>query len=163
MKIHYFFLLPLFFIFKFFSLSTQDSLTLQGLIDVRSPMGVHAQNLFALVYGKEEELWAEPLNTGINARKAAEEKIESTVVKSTYLKVYPNPFTGSTQIDVFLEEGVQAVLQLTDISGKIIREDKVTGKVQVLISGDALAPGIYFCHLLQTNTVPISEKLIKIQ
>lgn len=146
----------------YFSLSTQDSLTLQGLIDVRSPMGVHAQNLFALVYGKEEELWAEPLNTGINARKAAEENPAIQNTASTLLKCYPNPFTGSTQIEVHLAEDETAVLQITDIMGKILKEVKVSGKALITLSESEVSPGIYLCRLLQNGSLLAKEKIVKV-
>lgn len=146
----------------YFALNTQDSLTLQGLIETKSPMGVHAQNLFALVYGKEEELWAEPLNTGINARKAAEEKIENTVVKSTYLKVYPNPTQTSIVVEVNADGYKNKTIYLSDIQGRVLFEKKLDEELHsIIISDEILQQGMYFISLFASDKRIETIKLVK--
>lgn len=146
----------------YFSLSTADSILLRNLSLTQSPLAVNAQNLFNLVYGEDTLLYAEPLNVGNNLRKGREQETNKKSETATLIKCYPNPFTGSTQIEISLAEEESAVLQITDISGKILKDEKVTGSTIITIRENELAPGIYLCRLLKQGKLIAKDKLVKI-
>jgi hypothetical protein len=147
----------------YFGISQQDSTLLRNVALSQHPLSVQAKNLFYLVYGEDTLAYAEPLNTGINARKAAEEVALPQSTANALMKCYPNPFTGSTQIEIKLTEEESAVLQITDITGKILVEEKVSGSTIITLSEKMFAPGIYLCRLLQKGNILARDKLIKIK
>ncbi|NUM51115.1 MAG: T9SS type A sorting domain-containing protein [Flavobacteriales bacterium] len=135
---------------------------LRNLSLTQSHLAVNAQNLFNLVYDEDIFAYAEPLNTGNNLRKGREPIAPEKNKAAALLKCYPNPFTGSTQIEISLAEEESAVLQITDVTGKILIEEKVIGKAIVILSENEFLPGIYLCRLLQNGRLLAKDKLVKV-
>jgi len=75
--------------------------------------------------------------------------------------VYPNPTTGEVFIDIDLENNSTVNIEITDISGKIIRTKTITDILNSSISFDLSneRSGVYFCKIL-TNTKTITKKII---
>ncbi len=77
-------------------------------------------------------------------------------------KVYPNPATNNVYINFDLKETSSYLLDVTDISGKlvaIISEERQNGVVTKKFSTEALLSGNYFVRL-QVNGKTVTQKLI---
>jgi hypothetical protein len=73
------------------------------------------------------------------------------------LRVHPNPFTGSTGIDVELASGASVTLDVFDVTGRRVRSDArgamAAGLQRIPFdgrddAGRALAAGVYFCRVI---------------
>jgi hypothetical protein len=63
------------------------------------------------------------------------------------LQVYPNPFSGSCILVPPPAEHDEMVLSVTDLAGRIIREEKVAAFMEHVLHQGELAPGIYLLKL----------------
>ncbi len=78
------------------------------------------------------------------------EPIQSHVEQEAFA-IEGNPFSNSLQINIKLEFQGEAMLQLTDMNGKIVRQSKVMlhGRAgRFLMQTHDLAPGAYVCTLV---------------
>jgi endoglucanase len=76
--------------------------------------------------------------------------------KSALTGIFPNPFTGSTRIELFLNEPSHVILTIYDVTGNrvidLLNEKRTAGKHQVLWDGlnehgQKVPAGIYFCKV----------------
>jgi hypothetical protein len=74
-------------------------------------------------------------------------------------KIYPNPFKD--QITIEFEREVNAIVEISDMQGKLSLKKSVSGK-QVKIRTDDLAPGLYFIRFIEGNRVIYQTKGIRI-
>ena len=76
---------------------------------------------------------------------------------------YPNPFNGSTSLDVYVPNPGKVVLQLYDILGReilpAIKRDYEVGYQTIQVNLNSLATGLYFCTV-DFNNQKICKKLI---
>lgn len=74
----------------------------------------------------------------------------------------PNPFQSQTSISYSLPEGNRSsVIFLTDLSGQLIREYKLSQiKGSIIVDGSNLKKGVYIYTLISDNKEIISKKLI---
>ncbi len=79
------------------------------------------------------------------------------------LDVYPNPFTGSTTVEVDLKSQQQVRLTLTDILGNEIRQvyngTMPSGKHNLRLEANTLSSGIYFLRV-NIGGVNLTKKLV---
>ena len=77
---------------------------------------------------------------GTNDHSAAKSSIASVC--------YPNPFSGSTKVDVTVEKPANVTISVTDITGQMISSTNygtmTTGKHTITIDGTNLHSGVYF-------------------
>jgi len=71
---------------------------------------------------------------------------------SETVNVYPNP--ANNFFTITLNKEVEAVLEITDLTGKLIRTENITGQMPNVISTSELSNGIY---LLNLNTDDSTE------
>jgi hypothetical protein len=75
----------------------------------------------------------------------------------------PNPFTGSTEVDVYLQNPGDLALKVTNITGQTVLNLEKTnappGVSRFMIDGSSLAPGVYFYTVTQGNQ-RITKKMI---
>ena len=79
---------------------------------------------------------------------------------------YPNPFNGKTNIDCFIPEGVQqAMLRITDNTGKLIQDIKIhsSGIGQIEVDATELKQSNYFYSLILDGHLVESKQLILIK
>lgn len=75
----------------------------------------------------------------------------------------PNPFTETTRIQYTLSKNVQkAVLQITDMSGKILKVVQLDNTIsgEVMIKAQELNPGTYFYTLIADEQILGTKKMI---
>ncbi|MBA2612670.1 MAG: T9SS type A sorting domain-containing protein [Bacteroidetes bacterium] len=75
------------------------------------------------------------------------------------ISVYPNPV--SDQLNFSFENNSSRTIQLTDLSGRMIRSVNVSDKTTSIDLKD-LKAGIYFLKLLSENKLILSQKIIKL-
>jgi PKD repeat protein len=75
---------------------------------------------------------------------------------SETVNVYPNP--ANTFFTLTLNKEVEAVLEITDLTGKLIRSENINGQMPNVISTSELANGIYLLNL-HTNEKTETFKL----
>ena len=87
------------------------------------------------------------------------------IVYANPLRVYPNPFTDYTFADLssltFKNEN-DSRIQITDIAGRILREEKIPNQTGILISRENLSSGMYLLNVFD-GTQKVSTKKIIIQ
>lgn len=74
------------------------------------------------------------------------------------ISVFPNPFGNSITVQ-FTNSAVRTIV-LTDVSGKVILEEKYNGKENYIIPAELLGSGIYFLQVIENGGTFI-EKMIK--
>lgn len=96
---------------------------------------------------------------GVSLQKVSTDSLISK--EKATAKLYPNPAKNKIELEVKGFEAGLVRLQIIDISGKLLRDDK-----RLLFSGNenivvmfALPPGIYFIVLKQ-NTEVVKKKLL---
>jgi hypothetical protein len=72
------------------------------------------------------------------------------------LKVFPNPFSGSTHVSFSTDIDGQATLKLVDFTGRtsqVLFDQQVQKNVPYIveINGNSLKSGIYYCMLIQSD------------
>lgn len=73
----------------------------------------------------------------------------------------PNPYEGFTEINYSLPEDKHGMLQITDISGRTVREIYLEpGTSSVSFHADDLEPGIYFYRLISGDQASPTFKMI---
>lgn len=87
----------------------------------------------------------------------------ATFSPGSIVKAYPNPFTSQTTIDLkgvnrYDNEGM--LLKIYDAQGKLLREMKISGELQVEVQKDNLPPGTYLLNLYHKETLHAQTKII---
>jgi len=81
----------------------------------------------------------------------------------TEVSVYPNPFSSATSVEFTLEDKANVTVDMISLIGELVyTEDHGTlggGSHKVQVSGESLAPGIYFVKL-QIGERSITRKVI---
>jgi len=99
---------------------------------------------------------------GNNYGQTAVEKENGMVNEAAFVsKLYPNPNNGRMQLDYRLEEGQQGILQVFDITGKLLRDYRLTaGNNSLYINEEQLDNGIYSYRVLIDEAVILNDKLV---
>ena len=72
--------------------------------------------------------------------------------------IYPNPSSGEIMVDLTSIPGQQTFV-ISDINGKIIRNDKIIGGSQISFSFE-LEPGVYMISLIDNEGMIRRSKMI---
>lgn len=80
-------------------------------------------------------------------------------IKTTSFQLFPNPFTETTTIQ-FDETPVNATLNIIDLSGKLLRNENISGKKQVIVERKSLSSGTYLLRITEKDKFPSFAKLI---
>lgn len=123
----------------------------------------------------EEIVWIQRANfeSASNARVASsvhpeETKTETTLDEgeSDLHQNYPNPFTTSTQIEMYVPHAARfAGVVVRDMSGRPLRNIEVPGrgKTSVTIEGDNMSIGMYFYSLVIDGKVVSTKRMALIK
>lgn len=86
------------------------------------------------------------------------------VMLAANVSVYPNPFTGSAQVEYSLESLDPAcAMIITDVAGRIVKSIALSEKQGLVRFGSDLSQGIYFVQLRNGNTSTLPVKLVKVK
>lgn len=86
------------------------------------------------------------------------------IIAAGSVNVYPNPFTGSTQVEYSLEAlDVSCAMVITDVTGRVVKNIAVTEKQGIVRLGEELSQGIYFVQLKNGSTFTNPVKLVKVK
>jgi hypothetical protein len=86
----------------------------------------------------------------------------------TVLQNRPNPFAASTELEIGLPESGDVSIQIYDVAGRAVREEKLPGRQagwqRVTLDGRGgdgrpLASGVYFCRVT-ANGATVTRKLV---
>ena len=101
--------------------------------------------------------WTKPVWTGV-----AEKQQQPTISVS---QNFPNPVSGNTKINVYLQNGGDLSFKVTDLTGQTLESQVKTnvlpGVSQFVIDGSQFAPGVYFYTVKQGNTEITKKMIIK--
>ena len=112
-------------------------------------------------------------NTGANGNSVAQgvqQPYEISVITAIdevkginlEMSVYPNPTTKFLKLIVKSDKFENAIFQLFDIKGQLIKNGKITGS-ETLINMQSLNPSVYFLKVVDNNIELKTFKIIKIQ
>ncbi|NRB49216.1 MAG: T9SS type A sorting domain-containing protein, partial [Saprospiraceae bacterium] len=79
--------------------------------------------------------------------------------------LYPNPTRGQITLSFVMQEAAQVQLRITDISGKLIRQEAMQideGTQQRELNADHLSAGVYFMHIQSKDQI-ITKRFVVIQ
>jgi hypothetical protein len=66
------------------------------------------------------------------------------------VNIYPNP--ANNFFTITLNKEVKAVVEITDLTGKLIRTENINGQMPNVISTSELSNGIYLLNISSNNT-----------
>jgi choice-of-anchor B domain-containing protein len=85
------------------------------------------------------------------------------VEQQAAVTAFPNPFSGQVQINYTLPSQFtgKAVLEITDVTGRIVAMQQLNGTQGVLLSGDQLGGGVYFVRIIAGTEVLSTTRIVK--
>lgn len=76
---------------------------------------------------------------------------------------FPNPFTTTSEVKVFLKEKADLTLEIYNMTGQVVQSEQVSGASaglnSFLMNAEKLSPGIYF-YTVTANESSVSKKMI---
>jgi hypothetical protein len=93
------------------------------------------------------------------------EELTSEILSEPVFEAFPNPFTGSATIHLMIPEGEHAVVELFDLSGKMVSVlfDGYAESFQdyeVQVNGSDLSAGVYFYRYTTDSGTTQTKKLV---
>ncbi len=105
---------------------------------------------------------SEILNNSIGQNTLGEEKIEKKAEVFIVSQNQPNPFSGSTDVVVYLQSGSDVTLTVSDILGNVVNEGQLgtfsAGNHVINIDANGLQSGVYF-YTISTRDHSITKKM----
>lgn len=89
--------------------------------------------------------------------------VENPVVVNGGMKVYPNPFNGTTQVNytIAAEQAGNAVMEIVDISGRVVASSVLNSATGTMTIGESLADGVYMVRIVAADAVLTQERIVK--
>lgn len=91
------------------------------------------------------------------------EDFEAPLLAENVSQNYPNPFTGSSYVNVEVNKACNLTLEVSNLMGQLVfstPERKVNkGTTRFEIKGDHLTPGVYF-YSVRTGELTITKKMV---
>lgn len=146
----------------YYSLTAEEISILEDIAKTESPVAYNAIAVLNWLKREADDWEVEPV---IELQSFAFEEnhfSENSTQKNIFLSVSPNPFDENTSIII---EGItdeNAVLVLSDITGKIILSKVIYSETKTInITGDELRNGIYICSVYLNGNLSGCKKLIR--
>ncbi|HNL07701.1 MAG TPA: T9SS type A sorting domain-containing protein, partial [Chitinophagales bacterium] len=73
------------------------------------------------------------------------------IVATDFVSLYPNPATDGVTIWVEAPTSTTATLQLFDVTGKLVFQNKINTNTTQYIAVDQLPKGVYYAQILTTD------------
>ncbi len=89
--------------------------------------------------------------------------LETAILNSTDLRVFPNPFSSNTTIEIDLPEDTEVSLHVFNLNGQMIaplldRVERLKGSHQINFNASHLPAGMYYC-ILKAGSETRTQKL----
>ena len=119
----------------------------------------HAQALLGLAFGmKFQEPFILPQGNNGNRFMATE---NNPIALSDNVKLYPNPAQSHLLIDYKVGDGADNQINITDISGRILKTVALNANTQLnMVDVNDIPNGIYFVTLLQNKQLVSTNKIV---
>ncbi|MES2679649.1 MAG: T9SS type A sorting domain-containing protein [Bacteroidota bacterium] len=85
----------------------------------------------------------------------------SSADESSAIKVYPNPAKSEITINYHMAEGKTALLEITDVLGKLVYSQDLSSGDQHHVPVNELSNGMYLLNIVESNKTIYKSKLIK--
>ncbi len=80
---------------------------------------------------------------------------------TNFAQVYPNPATDALNIAIVLDKGTHAVMQLFDMTGRVVRTESLDDQSSLLVVNVAELPeGVYFCRIHNNAGIITEQKVV---
>lgn len=89
--------------------------------------------------------------------------VQTPVAVAGGMNVYPNPFNGTTQVNYNIapEQAGSAVMEIVDISGRVIATSGLNSASGTLTIGESLAEGVYLVRIIGSGAVIAQQRIVK--
>jgi len=85
---------------------------------------------------------------------------EQTVIEdSISMTIFPNPSFGLVTVNVQMEDGTVGILQIIDVSGKVIAIKNISSPGNYKFETETLDQGLYFVELIKNGVITETKKL----
>jgi len=138
--------------------STQQALV-QQIYDNNPETAIYARAVLALTKGLRYEHYPYDITATRNHLSGAE-KDNYIPENLNTLKVYPNPSTSYTNIEVYLSESKQGQLSIYNVLGEEVFKQHVKDQDVIIFETDKYANGIYMITLSTANGKVEKQKLM---
>ncbi len=138
-----------------------DSLmkVVQLIYDNNPETSVNARAILALTKGLQYDRYPYDLNDRKN--KSLDRNLNTTNVKQTYLKIYPNPSMEFTNIEIRLaEENSRSGLEIYNSLGSLVEKHDVNDNDLMTINTKEYRDGVYLVLLKTNSNVIEKQKLV---
>ncbi len=102
------------------------------------------------------------LNNEIGQNLLGAEKVEKAAEVFVVSQNQPNPFTGTSEVIIYLQSGSEVTLTVTDILGNVVNQGNLgvlgAGNHAITIDGNGLSSGMYF-YTLSTVDHQVTRKM----
>ena len=86
---------------------------------------------------------------------------ESAFILKNHIAIFPNPFNGTTTVSYLMDASKNAVLRVTDITGRITEEVQLSSTEGSVAIGSGYANGMYFVQLVNGQKISNVLKVVK--
>ena len=136
-----------------------DSIDASFTIPQDLPIGVHTMYIRCMSSNGDWSLFEsrdfEDIDTDV---------LENSMQQTVLYQNYPNPFVSSTQFEFFLRDAQEVTIQITDLSGKLIKVIPLrklnSGKHLVALDTGELSEGYYFYKMVTPDFTDTKQMLI---
>lgn len=89
--------------------------------------------------------------------------VETSIVTEGGMKIYPNPFNGSAQVNysIAAEQASGATMELVDVTGRVVSSIRLNSATGTITIGENLAEGAYIVRIVTSEGILSQEKIIK--
>lgn len=89
--------------------------------------------------------------------------VQNPVLVDGGMKVYPNPFNGTTQVNytITAEQAGNAVMEIVDVSGRVVASSVLNSANGTMTVGESLADGVYMVRIVGGGEILAQERIVK--
>lgn len=89
--------------------------------------------------------------------------VQNPAVMNPGMNVYPNPFTGSTQVAYSIDasDAGNAYMEIVDVTGRLVSTVQLNSATGIVTVGEGLANGIYVVRIMGNEGIISQDRIIK--
>lgn len=86
--------------------------------------------------------------------------LEEQASNESSLRIFPNPFSDRTVIELAISNEEEAELVIYDATGRAVKSLRAKGSTSLIMQGNELGRGLYFCTLSVNGEITRTEKMV---